>query len=435
MATKTGGSTKNRNAHERRKLKEIDQRFPGQSVEGRPVMPDKDIASIREMRNDGNAEVDTEHLTWMLGCNRRKVAREYASAHEGRFHWRTNEKDRNELMSLLKKSYMDQKVSAEIAQYRNFEITSDLLAMPFALGAFQSINLSADELPMIITPKARQYFQVRYIGQDGGPHQDQWRTTKSAENIEMNMLSTDKIEYPLMDLQQGDVNAFSVINEQLRFDMEMKIDDLALQNLDSGKVVSGLKALLNIHPLINQANLPDTNYLDLTNTGTYGTANTWTLPRLKALLDHISKWGFGFDPDGAITIQSMIMSPQNARDSWDYVDLVSGYNSANALVDSPTNTIPSSMRENIMSTGGMIQSGWGHSWTTQYNARLAKGRAYVFTNQPVGWFFTKSEWDKTIEWKDHPDFVDQNIGQVVQKKTARFYMPSLWAYRYVIIDF
>jgi len=392
------------------------------------------------------ADFNSLELRWMLPHNRDRVRQEIAMAYENRYHWRTNADDRAEYANLLAQSEHSSELQREVAQYRTFEITSDIRALPFALGAFQQINLSADELPMMITPAApRQSFAVRWIGQDGGARQDQWRTSRSAQNIEMRMLSTDKVEYTLFDLQQGFLNEVEQVNSQLRFDMEAKIDDLAMAAMDANIYPSGLRSIMNIHPSIDQSNIPDTNYLDLTNTTTYGAANVLTLARLKAILHHVAMWGFGFGPDGPMNLQTMIMSPLNARDSWDYVDLVSGWDSAAATWDgsragpggfsNPLNTVPTGTREQIFNTGALLNSAWGYTWQSQFNARLGVGRMYVLTNQPIGWFFTKTEFDRLIEWRDQPDNIEQNYGQSVLRRAVQFFNPQLWAYRFLVVDF
>lgn len=443
MSTKTPDTKLRSKA--RAHVRELDKQFPD-STRGFTIAPSSnpaaDIASLRSRFEAGpltdGQHFDTSNMRWMLDVNRQKAQRELEIASGNRFH-RNIASDREELASLMRGAERSRELAEELAQYRQFEITSDLLAMPFALGAFQSVNLSADELPQIITPMARQYFTVRYLGQDGGAREAQWRNTRSAAEIEMRMLGTDKVEYPIIDLQQGDVNEFSKINAQLRYDLEMKVDDLALTNMNSGIMTSGIKSLLNIHPLINQANLPDSNYLDLTDVPTYGAAHVFTVARLKALLSQMAKWGFGFDPAGPVNIQSMVMSPLHARDSWDYVDLVSGWNStATAGFEGqtrPKDTVSTQQRDAIMSSGGMMQSAWGYNWDTQYNSRLASGRVYVMTNQPVGWFFTKSEYDRVIEWKDQPDNIERNLAQIMMRRAVQFYMPQLWAYRYLVVDF
>lgn len=424
----------------------LERKYPGNDVKGIAAFrPDIDVASMRSARQAAQPTIDTSNWLWMLEHNRRHAQQDYELAHAGRFHWRTNPADYKELAQLMQQSMQDQSLQVELAQYRNFEITSDIQAIPFALGAFQQINLSADELPQMITPRTRQYFNVRYIGQDGGARQDQWRTARQAVNIEMRLLSTDRVEYPLMDLQQGDVNEFDIINAQLRFDMEMKIETAALDVLNANYSATGIKALLNVHPTINKDNIPDGNYLDLRDVPTYGPLNVFTITRLKAILNHMAMWGFGFDPDGPISLSTMIMSPLNARDSWDYIDLVSGWDTegktwgtpdtSGRLSDDPRTTVPTAMREQIWSGGGMLQNAWGYRWSTQYNPRLSKGRLYIFTNQPVGWFFTKTEWDRIIEWRDLPDFIEQNIGAVLHRRAIQFFMPDLWRYRFLVVDF
>src|SRR5690606_29516648 len=94
--------------------------------------------------------------------------------------------------------------AAEIAAYRQFELVRpEINAIPFALSAFQQINLSNDELPLIIRPMSRQYFNVYWNAIDGAPRQNQIRHTKEVEQILMRYVSTDRVEYPLYDLQQG----------------------------------------------------------------------------------------------------------------------------------------------------------------------------------------------------------------------------------------
>jgi hypothetical protein len=424
---------------ERQKISQLEKQFPGESV--LTVRPGKggyssEVASVRERVRGGRRDFHETDFEWMLPANRAKYAKEVAEAAEAKYDWRNNAEDRKKYSSLLSASVHGQgnEASREMASYRQFEINSDILAIPFALSAFQSVNLSADELPQMVTPKARQYFTVRYLGQDGGARQDQWRTTKSASEIEMKLISTDKVEYPLVDLQQGDVNESDKINAQLRFDMEMKLDALAKASLDANVMTSGIKDILNIHPMINLTNLPDDNYLDLTNTGTYGTANVLTIARLRAILGRISQWQFGLDPDGPVSIRSMIMSPLHARDSWDYVSLVSGWNNPSGETN-PKETVSQNLRDQIFSSGSLLNSAWGMNWETQFNAQLAAGRLYVMTNQPVGWFFTKTDFDRVIEWKDTPDAIEQNIGQIMMRKAVQFYQPQLWAYRYLVVDF
>lgn len=446
--TRTKGSPQH---NSRGEVRELNQMFPtGKSpikLE-RSSWADMDIANLRNTLQNTELQsgeevprIDTNGMTWMLPFNRQKMARDLEIAHGGRYNWRFNPDDRKEYSSLIQRSMEDPEAKAELASYRTFEISTDVMATPFALGSFQAINLSADEMPLIVTPPVRQYYNVYWIGQDGGARHAQWRGSASMQTLEMRLVSTDRVEYPLMDLQIGDVNPIDNVNASLRFAMEQKVEDLALEMLIAGKTVSGLRAQLQVHPNVIQANIPDTNYLDLTDTSVYGTANVFTILRLKAVLRHMAMWGYAqVDPAGPISIQNMIMSPENSTDAWDYVDLVSGWDTSGETwggrpVDNPRETVPQALREQIFSGGGMVQQAWGFRWNTQFNVRVAKGRMYVLTNQPIGWMFTKSEWDRVIEWKDTPDAIEQNIGQILYRRALNFYQPELWKYRYLIVDF
>lgn len=401
--------------------------FPGERIKGMALPPATDIAS------------SYQNASWIQPSNRRRLAEIYNQETASEFFDRNDSAQREELSRQIAAAYdfsnmsVREKKAAELAAYTEFELVRpEALAIPFALSAFQAVNLGNGDLPLIIRPQSRQYFNVNYCALDGSPKQDQWRHTKNAEQILMRNMSTSKVEYPLYDLQQGDVNEYDRIQNQLRFDMDMKIDEQALAQIDGACQESGLQSILDIHPRIDVANIPDGNYLNLTNTVTYGAANTWTLARLKALLSHINRFGQGVTPEGGMTISSIIYSPQNVEDWWDFVDLVSGFNSSTPE-QNPKNVVPTPVREQIFNTG-MMNSAWGHSWTSIPNAVIPKGTMYVFTNQPIGWFFTKTGYDRLIRWEG-PDQIAQNMGQVQWSRAFQFATVDLWKYRFVKVVF
>lgn len=404
----------------RQQQRSNDTAFPGDRISATALPPGSDIASIR------SGSGDPLNCAWMLPCNRRFWASELASYREEAFDL-TKPEDREMVKDLLRRSYKNREVSAEIAAYREFVLQHEILAAPFAFGAFQAVPLSDDELPEIITPKVRQYFNVRYMGNDGQARQDQWKDARSSSLLFMRRLTTDKIEYPLFDIQLGNINVLPDINAQLRFDMEMKLDVLAQAQLDANITDSGLRDLIQLHPLVVAANVPDKNHLDLTGTN----PGILTLDKIKDILSLISQWGVdGLTPDGAFQISSMIISPQNIRDQWDYVDLVSGFTGG---AFQPDNVVPTSLRDQIFQTGTMTQA-WGYNWSTVPNSRLDKGKLYVFSTQPVGWYFSKPALDQVITWEG-PDAQEKNQGQIVYNKVCNFAMPELWLHRYVVVDF
>lgn len=404
---------------------QLDHQFPGGKISARPIQG-MEIASVRR----GASPVTS--IPWMLPDNAHMTASR-KRVNDALFDRKVPE-DAQALRDKIMASLSDNRVAAELAAYREFEIRRDVLAVPFAFGLYQSINLSDDELPLIRRPQTNQYFNVRYKSQDGGYRGDQWRTTTQVEQILMETIGTDAVEYPLNDIQLGNLNEFDRVNKRLSYDLEMKIDTLAKEALDDAKTTSGLRDLLALHPQIIPANIPDTNYLDLTSTGTYGPAHKLTINRIKAILAHIARFGVGIDPDvpQGLGIQSMQISPQNISDVWDYIDLTAGYNLSGATVN-PADTVPEEVRSAIFSSG-VFNSAWGYSWATVPNARLDTGRLYVLTNQPIGWMFTKTQFDKTIRW-DGPDWQLKGINAIAMQRVLKFVTVDEWKYRVVIVDF
>lgn len=409
------------------KKQEIDYKFPSNgrnTIVARPLTGD--IASARA----GRCKVSD--VPWVLQCNEH-LNKRIEVASENKFNIRDSE-EREKFSGLIRESYFNDARAKELADYRTFELTSDVMASPFALAAFQNINLSGGELPAIITPMSKNTntFTVRSISQNGGAREAQIRTARELTQYEVEMISTDKVEYPLIDIQTGEVEEFEKINQKLLYDLDMRIDKLAQDQLDAAKTVSGLRDLLNFHALINTSNLPDTNYLDL-NALAPGNSGVWTIQKLKLLLDHIAKFG-AIAGDGGVSetfsLSSIIGSPQNIRDPWDFVDLVSDFNDSDRV--KPKDTVTSGVRESIFNTG-MMASAWGFSWSWLPNGRIAKGKGYALTTQPVGWYFTKSEFDRVLKWEG-PDQIEQNYGQILYQKVHRFLVPDLWKHRVVIFD-
>jgi hypothetical protein len=413
---------------DRQAAREADSRFPNERIRGCPI----EIGSVDQVRR---GDADVGDVPWINKSSVPILRKRRKEMEDDRFD-PSSADDMREYASLLQAAANDPAVWNEVAAYRTFVFTNDVMASPFALSAFQTINFSADELPLIERPRSRnlQRFTVRSHSLDGGTLSQQWRPSKTIESFDFEMIATDKVEYTLMDLQQGNVSAAADIDRELAYDMEMKVDELAKAQLDAAQTASGLRALLSIHPKVVLANIPDKNYLDLTNTTTYGPANVFTLVRLKAVLNHIALFGAAY-PDQAMSIQTILCSPQNMRDAWDYVELVSGFNSS-TLAQNPENVVPKGVRDQIFSTG-MMTSAWGMTWNWTPNSQLDKGRMYVLTNQPLGWFFTKSEFDKMIRYDatNSPQHAENNIGEVFLQRAIRFFVPDLWKYRVVIIDF
>lgn len=424
-------------AQQRAEERRLEKQFPTRDrIKAIPLGQGAEIANmrlIRPNRRPGNDGAYSMHnIPWVPHWNASIFDRRLEIARDAVFD-RSNPEELEAYRRLCMGAARDPHgpLAKELAEYRQFELNNDVLASTFALAAFQNINLSGNELPSIIRPRGRNFqrFTVRTIAQDGGARQDQIRTTRQFESFEMDMISTDKVEYPLFDIQQGDVEGVDTVNRELDYDMEIKLDKLAQDNIDGAKTTSGLRDLLNIHSLIDVNNLPDKNYLDLSSNDT----GVLTITKLKTILNHVALFG-AVPGDGVgemLTMSSMIISPQNIRDPWDFVDLVSGFAGGDEV--EPAKTVPTPVRESIFRTG-MFTSAWGHNFSWLPNGRLSKGKAYVFFNQPLGWFFTKTEMDQVLVW-DGPDQREQNYGQTLMTRVLRYVIPDLWKHRILIIDF
>ncbi len=403
----------------------LDSALPGGKIQAMPLV-NSEIADFREGRTVLGG------VPWMLPGNAVEIAN-FLEATKGEVLNRRDAKDREILKQLLINSLTNNFAAGELAAYRQFEIIRDILATPFALGAFQAVPLADDELPLIVRPQTQQHFNVRYTGQDGGLRSSQWTTTRSVSSMEMRTIATDKVAYPLHDIQLGNIQESDKVNAAVRFDLEMKLDTEAKAAIDDLQIDSGLRDLLTLHPLLIAANFPDKNHLDLSDTDEFGDAHVLTLARLKAILAHISSLSVQeLGPEGSLSIRSMLISPQNVRDQWDYVNLVSCIEDGPTPID-PKLTVPTGVREQIFSTGTM-NSAWGYKWATVPNARMDIGRLYVFMNKPIGWYFTKPKMDRLLKW-DSPDLQLANENYVAMTKVIQFATVEEWAHRIVIVDF
>lgn len=334
-------------------------------------------------------------------------------------------------------AYYDDQAAAELASYRVFDINADILAVPFAMSAFLGVNLNPDEQVVIRRPRSFNLnsFTVRSVSLSGDSKRDQWQSTDSHSTYDMEALTTDRIEYPLNDLQTGNISQIEAINDRLQYDMEHKMDTLALSNINAAQVTVNLRDMLSFDPKVEVANIPDYNYIDL-HALFPGNENVLTLPKLKHILHHIDMFQY-VEWDGTLQPAAIFMSPLNTRDAWDFIDLVSGWDSTgNADVgpESPRDTVPTAVRDAIFQNG-MFTQAYGKNLNWVPNTQIEKGRMYITMTQPLGWHFTKSAFDEIFTWgANSPEHVVRNMGETLMRKTSTFVVPDLWRYRILIID-
>lgn len=360
---------------------------------------------------------------------------------EGAYNIRTNREDREAYAKLLSEAnskgpHRSERYE-ELAAYRSFVMSMAFPAQPFALAAFQTIDLAMDEIPMMEFPASPNAngFQVRSHSYPGLPVIDLWTSESSFSYLDIGMLSTDRVQYRLYDLQLGLVSEAERIRQQLELDMDLKIDGMARTEIDAAIMTSGLRDTIDMHPSLNVNNVPDVNYIDLRLLHP-GNDGYLTLPKFKTILSHFVLLN-SLGAQRAVRPVAFVLSPQHITDTWDFVDLVSGFEAAtpNPLIEDPRNTVPQAVRDQIYATG-MMTSAWGFNINWQPNGQLDRGRIYIFMDQPLGWLFTKSSMDRSYQFDDmnsHHHAIS-NYGEMWFKKAVQFYVPDMWKYRILIVD-
>lgn len=398
----------------------------------------EDIANISSLAEVKAGNADIKDIPFVLDENKTELASLISLHRDSKFDLKDS-KEKRAYGELLRNAFSGDERGqdfVDLCNYMKFVINSDILASPWALSAFQVINLKPDELPLIEFPRTAnfQHFGVKSVSLDGGTERDQWRETRDILQIDMEMVGTPRVEFSTRNLQIGDINAGKEVENKLKLDLDLHVDGLAKLNIDAAGVQNGLRDSLNLHPNIIPANIPDANMLDLTGSN----PGVLTLDKLKQIIAHIQRFGFAGQVDETFQLKSMHISPQNLQDPWDYIDLVSGwdYTGTDPTQTLPKHTVPSSVRDSIFNTG-MITNAWGTKFSWVPNVQLAKGWLYCFTNKPLGWMFRKPQMDSFYIWdaRTNPEYAINENGEVMAKRAVKYVTPDLWRQRILIVHF
>lgn len=304
-------------------------------------------------------------------------------------------------------------------------VNSDVLAHTFALGFFQQNTLQPTEWPVIESDNRDKNYSCVTIGEDGSSPQKMRVPRQSHAEYLIRQLVTPEVFYPLMSLQTGNVSQAEKVQQEIAYELRLKLDQLALAVLDAGVKASGLRSTLNLHPSVVTANIPTKNYYDLS----AADSGTLTLAKLKDVLDYFERFSSDVELDGApLEIKTIYMSSQQKRDIWDFVSLVAGYNLSGAVQD-PKNTVTPDMRQGIF-TSGKINSLFGYPVSIVTRNTLAKGTMYISSNKPAALLWTKPAFDKLVI-NDSPDLLKQNKNSMFMQMAYAMALPSEWTYRFM----
>jgi hypothetical protein len=281
--------------------------------------------------------------------------------------------------------------------------------MPWLMAGFREVPLADDEVPMIVTETEDMNDRVyaTTVGQNGGVVQSQMTETLSEVILQVRKYATMK-EFPILDIQQGRLDKFTLAMKQATRNLAARIDYQAKVLLQACATSSGLRAATwNRHADIKTATLPDTNVLDLSSG--YGTTGVWTVPKYKEVLKYFTKIGADVEQDGRpLRVKAIFQSVLRTPDKWDFVSEVAGYAHATAVLD-PKDTVPSDVRAAIF-RGGEMSSLFGYDVTSVGLNTLDATEVWIIGDKPAGEFYHKAGMDEVIR--------DQSLDRRMQNKEA-----------------
>lgn len=311
------------------------------------------------------------------------------------------------LFDLIKAAQVAGQGSAEalqLAAARIETVNNFLWASSNALQFFTEVDLATGDTPWIENT-TNHVIQVDYIGQDGRPKKTQTVAENEQADVQLHTLSTQELEYYVMDIYRGDVRTPQLSNVDMAFDLMMKTDRILWGHVDTRILPVGQtfnytntrKVLrhFNPHSSIKIANLPTTNRLvPAGNT----TATKWRKACMDLVLNYIASWGTNAFKDGPLMPMTVILP---AKHLMGFLDEITSFTEAQ----------PNSKVEEIMQTGFIVTYG-GVRWNFIGDSTLdpLKGLAYVRMNKPIGTFFTKKSHDKVL--------VDNSIAMQKENKES-----------------
>lgn len=324
----------------------------------------------------------------------------------------------------------DDSVKNEMAAARLIKVTNDILAQNFALSFFELMTLADNEWPIIMNENIDKNFTVRYLGENGGQLKKQIVDRRTHIQLLMKTLATQEYEFPLYNVQTGRYDLMAKTEARLTYEMARKLDKVALALLDTAAIATGLRATLNMHPDIVQANLSDKNYFDLNGVGIAGKNG---VEKMKQILDYCARFSSDTQDDlEGIQIKAIYMSSLNMRDFWDMTDLVAGYSLGSSVVN-PQDTIPIEAKTQIYRSGKLEQM-FGYPFAIVTRNTITSPYAYVSTNKPVGYFWQKPSLEQVLH-NNSPEYQMLNKNSLWMKKVIQMAVTSEWTYRFMKVKF
>jgi len=309
----------------------------------------------------------------------------------------------------------DISMQAEVAQIRAVRISNWLAAKSNALTFFDEQALAPNEVPYVINETGREIL-VCTIGQDGQPRKTQIARDQTEQQFQIRLLSTEEVEYPLIDVIRGNVADETKQLVDLTRELNTQIDKIAWPlvsgNVGAGGaigafVTTGARANRTYvpHSSINTNNLPTTNLLVSSSSGN---GTFFNKDCMDAILDYKMAWGQTWD--GLTSTRIVVYIPSKDAAGWTRSITMT--------------TQPNSVAEQVLQDG-VVHHYAGHDWVFVADPTLDPnaGLAYVRLGNALGTYFTKPNLDLVRDIMT-PRQEMQNKGSMWARKAYCFVAPA-----------
>ena len=263
-----------------------------------------------------------------------------------------------------------------------------------------------------------QEIRVRAIADDSNARRARIIKPQEEEKIPLIWLSTDEIEYTVIDIYKGNVVTAALNTIRLAYDManqrEQRCWDLLNSAtaanggpvfLDTFDTTNGSKVLRNFVPnsRINLANLPQGNDFAVAGNG----ANTpFRTAVLKSISRYADQWK-GVFPEGDLGVTGRILIP--GKDIADLGDEVE-------VGDGNSDTVS----DQILTQGYATITYLGRRWTLVPDNTIAPGTCYPEFSRKIGRVYSKPSLDEEI--------TDSSMAQKRRNRESRWMKGPFGAY-------
>ena len=300
-----------------------------------------------------------------------------------------------------------------VETYQNYVLAHQNIISFF----FEQVQLGTEDVPYAQN-ETTQEIRVRAIADDSNARRARIIKPQEEEKIPLIWLSTDEIEYTVIDIYKGNVVTAALNTIRLAYDManqrEQRCWDLLNSAtaanggpvfLDTFDTTNGSKVLRNFVPnsRINLANLPQGNDFAVAGNG----ANTpFRTAVLKSISRYADQWK-GVFPEGDLGVTGRILIP--GKDIADLGDEVE-------VGDGNSDTVS----DQILTQGYATITYLGRRWTLVPDNTIAPGTCYPEFSRKIGRVYSKPSLDEEI--------TDSSMAQKRRNRESRWMKGPFGAY-------